>query len=122
MCKRGISLAYVFHSKGIGCNKRTSFNTSLAPVLRPILREAKEGKSQRKNTRSITRGANTSPTIQLNGIKRYKLNVRAVWGPMATCGEEVTLNSVLSTMNSAVLSHNDFTKLGNTLVTFWKLH
>ena len=63
---------------------------------------------------------NTSPLITFNTTKRHEINVRAVWGQMATGGGAATLNEVMATMGSPGMSQHTFTAVEEDISKAWK--
>jgi hypothetical protein len=63
----------------------------------------------------------TSPKVQTSsGSNRYAINVRAVWGTMATGGGASNLTETLGTMDIPSLSQPTFTQIEQEISDWWK--
>ncbi len=63
---------------------------------------------------------NSSPILEIDGVKRFEINVRAVWGQCASGGGCRPLNEVMSTLGVSGLSGGTFTKIEEEIGTYWK--
>ncbi|CAC5405810.1 unnamed protein product [Mytilus coruscus] len=62
----------------------------------------------------------TSPRLETNASRHFDVNVRAVWGALASGNGLAHLNEVLATLDSPTMSQNTFTTIENEISQWWK--
>ena len=60
------------------------------------------------------------PSTETNHVGHYDINVRAVWGSMATGNGAAHLNETLGTMNLHGLKKDIFSQIENEISDWWK--
>ncbi|CAG2245734.1 unnamed protein product [Mytilus edulis] len=62
----------------------------------------------------------TSSRLETNASRHFDVNVRAVWGALASGNGLAHLNEVLATLDSPTMSQNTFTTIENEISQWWK--
>lgn len=62
----------------------------------------------------------TSPRVRVGKNNRFDINVRAVWGSMATGNGASHLNEMMATMNVPGMRPNTFSAIEHEISHWWK--
>ena len=62
----------------------------------------------------------TSNTLSVNGSRHFDVNVRAVWGAVASGNGLAHMNEFLCTIDSPIMSQNTFSTIESKIRDWWK--